>query len=56
MGTTANSTSTMHKLASKPIAIDCFETDDFDPNLIYFSGIGLEENSAGMLSEFLSNN
>lgn len=42
----------MHKLASKSITIDCFETDDFDPNLIYFSGIGLEENSIGMLSEF----
>ena len=33
IGTTANSTSTMHKLTSKPITIDCFETDDFDPNL-----------------------
>lgn len=52
VATVANSTSTMHKLASKPITIDCFETDDFDPNLIYFSGIGLEENSIGMLSEF----
>ena len=29
IGTTANSTSTMHKLASKPITIDCFEADDF---------------------------
>lgn len=29
VGTTANSTSTMHKLTSKPITIDCFETDDF---------------------------
>lgn len=28
IGTTANSTSTMHKLASKPITIDCFEMDD----------------------------
>lgn len=28
VGTTANSTSTMHKLTSKPITIDCFETDD----------------------------
>ena len=33
VGTTANSTSTMHKLASTPITIDCFETDDFDPDL-----------------------
>ena len=30
VGTTANSTSTMHKLASTPITLDCFETDDFD--------------------------
>ena len=29
VGTTANSTSTMHKLASKPISTDCFEMDDF---------------------------
>ena len=29
VGTTANSTSTMHKLTSKPITIDCFETDDY---------------------------
>ena len=30
VGTTANSTSTMHKLATTPITIDCFETDDFE--------------------------
>ena len=36
IGTTANSTSTMHKLTSKPITLDCFETDDFNPNLIYY--------------------
>ncbi len=29
VGTTANSTSKMHKLASTPITIDCFETDDY---------------------------
>ena len=28
IGTVANSTSTMHKLTSKPITLDCFETDD----------------------------
>lgn len=31
VGTVANSTSTMHKLASTPITIDCFEMDDFEP-------------------------
>lgn len=29
VGTVANSTSTMHKLASKPITLDCFEIDDY---------------------------
>lgn len=29
VGVTANSTSTMHKLTSNPITIDCFEIDDF---------------------------
>lgn len=33
VGTVANSTSTMHKLASKPITFDCFETDDYINNL-----------------------
>lgn len=33
VGTVANSTSTMHKLTSKPITIDCFETDDYHPEL-----------------------
>ena len=33
VGTTANSTSTMHKLTSKPITIDCFEIDDYDDSL-----------------------
>lgn len=33
VGTVANSTSTMHKMASKPITLDCFEIDDFEPEL-----------------------
>ena len=33
VGTVANSTSTMHKLASTPITIDCFETDDYDSSV-----------------------
>jgi hypothetical protein len=32
VGTVANSTSTMHKLTSKPITLDCFEIDDYDPH------------------------
>ena len=30
IGTTANSTSTMHKLTSKPIELEDFELDDFE--------------------------
>lgn len=37
VGTTANSTSTMHKLASTPITLKCFETDDFDPDFVIYT-------------------
>ena len=40
VGTVANSTSTMHKLAETPITIDCFETDDY-----YFIGQDLSMES-----------
>ena len=33
VGTTANSTSTMHKLASTPITLDCFEISDLEREL-----------------------
>ena len=36
VGTVANSTSTMHKLASTPITMDCFEMDDFTDLIIDF--------------------
>ena len=39
IGTTANSTSTMHKLATTPITIDCFETDDYEPTLVFDEGV-----------------
>ena len=46
VGTVANSTSTMHKLASTPITIDCFEMDDFedckDDSNVYVSAIWVE--------------
>lgn len=35
VGTVANSTSTMHKLTSKPITLDCFETDDMSEVIIF---------------------
>lgn len=34
VGTVANSTSTMHKLSTTPITLDCFETDDYDSELL----------------------
>ena len=58
IGTTTNSTSTMHKLASTPITLDCFETDDFNPELIYYEQPGdyftaSGQNSIKQLSQFL---
>lgn len=44
VGTVANSTSTMHKLASTPITIDCFEMDDF------------EEVNIDCISQYVENN
>lgn len=39
VGTVANSTSTMHKLTSKPIDMGCFEMDDYEPLLVIDEGI-----------------
>ena len=36
IGTVTNSTSTMHKLASTPITIDCFEMDDFNEGIMFY--------------------
>lgn len=33
VGTVSNSTSTMHRLATTPITLDCFEMDDYDITL-----------------------
>lgn len=41
IGTTANSTSTMHKLASNPITKECFETLDYDPFLPLIDDVNL---------------
>lgn len=48
VATVANSTSTMHKLASTPITLECFEIDDFEENLKYFQG-----NTTGMLADLI---
>lgn len=42
VGTVANSTSTMHKLTSKPITLDCFDIDDYNDDLM--SSLQFEEN------------
>ena len=42
IGTTANSTSTMHKIASKPISLDCFETDDYNERLELIDPISID--------------
>ncbi len=38
IATVANSTSTMHKITSQPITIDCFEIDDYDNSLKIYDG------------------
>ena len=58
ISTVTNSTSTMHKLTSKPITLDCFETDDWSPELIYYDfispdGMTQAENTIEMLSDFM---
>ena len=44
VGTTANSTSTMHKITSKEITLDCFEIGDYSPTLILIDETLLEAN------------
>lgn len=59
VATVANSTSTMHKLTSKPITLNCFEIDDFNPDLVYYdvtdpiSPGGKVENDIGMFSDLI---
>ena len=50
----------MHKLTSKPITLDCFEVDDFNPDLIYYTlpeyaynPNEITGNNIGMLSDLI---
>lgn len=52
IATVANSTSTMHKLASTPITIDCFEIGTFNPNLEYYEFSKIK-NTVGMLANII---
>lgn len=49
VGTTANSTSTMHKLATTPITMECFECDDLTEDLLVFDNEPYNEN--GLVGE-----
>lgn len=41
VGTVANSTSTMHKMTSKPITLECFEIDDYDNSLPMIDSVNI---------------
>lgn len=43
VATVSNSTSTMHKLATTPIKIDCFEMDDYDGELLVYDNEPYQE-------------
>lgn len=40
VGTVANSTSTMHKLATTPITLECFEIDDYEDSIMKYERDG----------------
>lgn len=53
VGTVANSTSTMHKLATTPITLDCFEIDDFDNSIVEYKRDGGVYPMQSVFVEFL---
>lgn len=53
IGTTANSTSTMHKLTSKPITLDCFEIGDYNEEKATYNRDGQDYIFPNMLIEYL---
>ena len=52
VGTVSDSCSTMHKLASNPITMDCFETDDFNPEIVYYEILDTQ-NDIGTFADFM---
>ena len=52
IGTITDSTSTMHKLTSKPITLESFEIDDFNPEIVYYEIPGAQ-NDIGMFADFM---
>ena len=53
VGMVANSTSTMHKLATTPITLDCFEIDDFDNSIVEYKRDGGVYPMQSVIVEFL---
>lgn len=53
VGTTANSTSTMHKLTDKPITLDCFEVGDYNEEKATYNRDGQDYIFPNMLIEYL---
>ena len=55
VGTVANSTSTMHKITSKPITMDCFEIDDYQdyndflPDFLGEEGLSADDCESGII-------
>lgn len=52
IGTVTDSISTMHKLTSKPITLESFEIDDFNPEIVYYEIPGAQ-NDIGMFADFM---
>ena len=53
VGTVANSTSTMHKLATTPITFECFEIDDYDDSIMEYKRDGSVYPMQSVFVEFL---
>lgn len=54
VGTVANSSSTMHKLANTPITLKCFEIDDYDEDLDVDRGDQSNVTEAGRADGFIA--
>ena len=53
VGTVANSTSIMHKLATTPITLECFEIDDYDDSIMEYKRDGSVYPMQSVFVEFL---
>lgn len=53
VGTVANSTSTMHTLATTPITMECFDTDDYQPDFAFEALNGFVEGLESLRQTYL---